>query len=276
MEQRIQKILAALGVTSRRKAEDLVREGRVTVNGEIAVIGMKADLSKDHIKVNGKLLTRSDPKLYLMFNKPAGVLTSLSDPENRPTVKDYLKGIKYRVFPVGRLDFDSEGLLLMTNDGDWANSILHPSQKIPKTYVVKIKGILAPEKMEQLMTGVKLEDGMTAPAKLKKLKQTENTSWVEISIYEGRKRQVRRMLEKVGHQVIRLKRTSIDGIRLQDLKSGELRRLTDEELQTINCELRPPANSDMPVSDKNAKGSKLNKHNKSRARAVGEARNKCM
>lgn len=238
MEQRIQKILAALGVTSRRKAEDLVREGRVTVNGETAVIGMKADLSKDHIKVNGKLLTRSDPKLYLMLNKPAGVVTSLSDPEKRPTVKDYLKDIKFRVFPVGRLDYDSEGLLLMTNDGDWANSILHPSQKIFKTYVVKVKGVIGQNEIELLKTGIKLEDGMTAPAKVKKIRQTENTSWVEISISEGRKRQVRRMLERVGHTVIRLKRTSIDGLRLQDLKPGELRRLTKEELEQINYELR--------------------------------------
>jgi len=238
MEQRIQKILAALGVTSRRKAEDLVREGRVTVNGEIAVIGMKADLAKDHIKVNGKLLTRSDPKLYLIFNKPAGVLTSLSDPEKRPTVKDYLKDIKFRVFPVGRLDYDSEGLLLLTNDGDWANSILHPSQKIFKTYVVKVKGVIGQNEIEQLKTGIKLEDGMTAPAKVKKIRQTENTSWVEISISEGRKRQVRRMLERVGHTVIRLKRTSIAGVSLQDLKAGELRRLTQEELQKINYELR--------------------------------------
>lgn len=270
MEQRIQKILAALGVTSRRKAEDLVREGRVTVNGEIAVIGMKADLAKDHIKVNGKLLTRPDPKLYLMLNKPAGVLTSLSDPENRPTVKDYLKGIKYRVFPVGRLDYDSEGLLLMTNDGDWANSILHPSQKIPKTYVAKVKGILSSAELEMLSQGVKLDDGMTAPAKLKKLRQTENTSWIEISIHEGRKRQVRRMLEAVGHTVIRLKRTSINGLRLQDLGVGELRRLTQEELEQINCELRS-MNSEMRAPDGSAKNSKLNKHNKCKARAVSKA-----
>ena len=121
MEQRIQKILARMGIASRRKAEEFIIEGKVTVNGKTAVLGMKADPERDHIKVDGKLLTRAEPKVYLMFNKPAGVVTSLADPEGRPTVKDFLKGIKYRVFPVGRLDYDSEGMLLMTNDGDLAH-----------------------------------------------------------------------------------------------------------------------------------------------------------
>src|SRR4030066_318062 len=148
MEKRLQKILSEMGITSRRKAEDLIFEGRVTVNGRIATIGTKAGPVKDHIKVDGKLLIKPEPKVYIMFNKPKNVVTSLHDPEGRPTVKDFLKGVKYRVFPVGRLDYDSEGLLLLTNDGDFAHAVLHPSKKISKTYLVKVKGILEEDKIE--------------------------------------------------------------------------------------------------------------------------------
>lgn len=233
MEQRIQKILAQMGIASRRKAEELIEEGRVTVNGKVAALGMKADPAKDHIKVDGRLLIRPEPKIYLMFNKPVGVVTSLSDPEGRPTIKDFLKGIKYRVFPVGRLDYDSEGLLLITNDGDFAHSVLHPSKKIPKTYVVKVKGIIDEAEMGKLRGGVRLEDGLTAPAKVKRIRKADNNSWVEITIYEGRKRQIRRMLENVGYPVIRLKRIAINGIKLGDLKSGEIRHLTNEEIKRL-------------------------------------------
>lgn len=195
---------------------------------------MKANPLKDHIKVDGKLLTRTEPKVYFMFNKPSGVVTSLSDPEGRTTVKDFFSGIKYRVFPVGRLDYDSEGLLLITNDGDFANSVLHPSNKVSKTYLVKVKGVPGDNEIGELKRGVKLKDGVTAPASVKRVRQMDNNSWLEITIHEGKKRQVRRMLEKVGHDVIRLKRTSIDGLRLKDLKPGELRKLTEEELEQLN------------------------------------------
>jgi 23S rRNA pseudouridine2605 synthase len=233
MEQRLQKILAQMGIASRRKAEEFIAEGRVTVNGQTAVLGMKADPDRDHIKVNGKLLTKREPKVYLMFNKPRGVVTSLSDPEGRTTVKDFLKGIKYRVFPVGRLDYDSEGLLLITNDGDFAHSTLHPSKKISKTYLVKVRDIIDDNKIDRLRKGVRLEDGLTSPAKVKKIRQTESNSWLEITIYEGRKRQVRRMLENVGHPVIRLKRVAINGIKIGDLKTGKIRRLTIEEVKRL-------------------------------------------
>jgi 23S rRNA pseudouridine2605 synthase len=239
MEQRLQKILAQMGIVSRRKAEDLILEGRVTVNGRIATIGMKADLTRDHIKVNGKLLTRPEPKVYLIFNKPRDVVTSLYDPEGRPTVKDFLKGVKYRVFPVGRLDYDSEGLLLLTNDGDFAHAVLHPSKKIPKTYLVKVKGFLEEDEIEKLRTGIKLADGMTAPAKVKRVRKTENNSWIEMTIYEGKKRQIRRMLEKIGHEVLKLRRIRIDRLEMGNLKPGAYRYLTPEEINRIKSQVIP-------------------------------------
>lgn len=237
MEQRLQKILAEMGITSRRKAEGLILEGRVTVNGRIATIGMKADRARDHIKVDGKLLIKPEPRVYLMFNKPRGVVTSLYDPEGRPTVKDFLKGIKYRVFPVGRLDYDSEGLLLLTNDGDFAHAVLHPSKKISKTYFVKVKGVIENEKIEKLRAGIKLADGITAPAKAKRIRKTENNSWLEITIHEGKKRQIRRMLEKIGHPVLKLKRIRIDGLEMGKLESGAYRYLTFEEVNKIKKEV---------------------------------------
>jgi len=237
MEERIQKIIAQMGIASRRKAEEIIAEGRVTVNGKVALIGEKADPSKDHIKVDGKLLIRREPKVYLMFNKPKNVVTSLADPQGRPTIKDYLKSIRYRVFPVGRLDFDSEGLLLLTNDGDFTNAVLHPSRKIPKTYMVKVKGIIDDNKINKLRLGVRLEDGRTLPARVKFARQSQNNSWIEIAITEGKKRQVRRMVEAVGHPALKLRRVSINGVRLSGLKIGELRPLTERELRELKKEI---------------------------------------
>lgn len=233
MKERLQKILSSCGIASRRKAEEMILEGRVTVNGEAATIGMKADINKDHIKVDGKLLRRTEPKVYLMFNKPRGVVTSLSDPEERPTVVDFLKGIKYRVFPVGRLDYDSEGLLFLTNDGEFAYSILHPSKEMPKIYLVKIEGFLEDKDIQKLEKGIRLKDAVTAPARVRKVRKMEANSWIEITIYEGRKRQIRRMLEQIGHPVIRLKRIKIDGIELGELQPGKYRYLTAEEIRKL-------------------------------------------
>ena len=237
MEKRLQKILSEMGVTSRRKAEDLILEGRVTVNGRIATIGTKADPARDHIKVDGKLLIRRDPRVYVMFNKPRHVVTSLHDPEGRPTVKDFLKGVKYRVFPVGRLDYDSEGLLLLTNDGDFAHAVLHPSKKISKTYLVKVKGVVEKEEIGKLEAGVKLVDGVTAPAKVKGIRKTENNSWLEVTIYEGKKRQIRRMIEKIGYEVLKLKRIRIDGLQIGGLEPGAYRYLTPVEIDKIKMEV---------------------------------------
>lgn len=233
MEVRLQKILADMGVASRRKAEELIEEGRVTVNGKPAVMGMKADPLIDHIKLDGKLLSRPEPKVYFIMNKPVHVVTSMSDPEGRPTVKDYLGKIRQRVYPVGRLDFNTEGLLLLTNDGDFAYSVLHPSKETPKTYLVKVKGVLEDKELERLRRGVRLKDGMTAPAKVKKIRTLRNNSWIEITIYEGRKRQIRRMLETVGRAVLKLKRIRIGGLDLGSLRPGEIRRLSPEEIKKL-------------------------------------------
>lgn len=241
MEQRLQKILASQGVASRRKAEEIILEGRVTVNGEVATIGMKADPETDYIKLDGKLIVRPMQKgihkVYLMFYKPPGVVTTMSDPEGRPAIKDYLKEVKYRLFPVGRLDYDSEGLLLLTNDGEFGNAVLHPSHQIPKTYLVKVKGLIDEEMLEKLRHGIRLEDGVTLPAKAKQIRRSENNSWIEITIYEGKKRQVRRMLEEVRHPVIKLKRTGINGLKLLGLKPGEMRHLTPDELRIMRRQI---------------------------------------
>lgn len=238
MEQRLQKILSQCGITSRRKAEEMILQGEVTVNGQIAVLGMKADPERDHIKVRGKILKTVHSKVYLLFNKPERCITSLSDPEKRSTIMDYLRGIKSRVYPVGRLDYNSEGLVLLTNDGELAHAILHPTRKIPKTYLVKIDGVLEDKDISQLKKGMKLEDGITAPARIEKVRKMKANSWVEITIHEGRKRQVRRMFERLGHPVIRLKRTRINGLILGDLPKGRYRYLTSEEIKRLKEETK--------------------------------------
>jgi 23S rRNA pseudouridine2605 synthase len=231
MEKRLQKILSEMGIASRRKAEELILEGRITVNGKVATLGMKADPGRDHLKLDGKLLFRPEPKVYIMFNKPKSVVTTLHDPEGRPTVKDFFKKVKYRVFPVGRLDYDSEGLLLLTNDGDFAQSLLHPSKKIFKTYLVKVKGEPEEVKIDKLRKGIKLSEGVTVPAKIKRLRETENNTWFEMTIYEGRKRQIRRMFMEIRHPVLKLKRIKIGGLSLGDLEPGAYRFLTAEEIE---------------------------------------------
>jgi 23S rRNA pseudouridine2605 synthase len=215
----------------------MVAEGLVTVNGKVASLGMKADFEKDHIKVKGKLLKRTEPKVYIKFNKPYKCITSLFDPEGRPTVRDFIKGVKSKVFPVGRLDFDSEGLLLLTNDGELTNAILHPKGKIPKTYLVKVEGVLGDADIHKLEKGIRLEDGVTAPAKVRKMRKTEANSWVEITIYEGRKRQIRRMLERIGHAVIRLRRVRVNGLSLGNLPIGQYRYLKPEEIKRLKKEV---------------------------------------
>jgi 23S rRNA pseudouridine2605 synthase len=234
MEKRLQKILSEMGVASRRKAEEMIAEGRVTVNGRPAELGMKADPGRDHIKVDGRLLVHGpEPKVYMMFHKPRNVLSTMGDGSGRVTVKDYLKKVRFRVFPVGRLDYDSEGLLLITNDGEFSNAVIHPRGKIPKVYEVLISGVLEDDEIERLRTGVRLEDGMTAPAKVRKMRKLKSKSWIEITLYEGKKRQIRRMMRALGHHVNRLRRTRVGTLSLGGLKQGELRHVTADELDSM-------------------------------------------
>jgi 23S rRNA pseudouridine2605 synthase len=234
MLERIQKIISAAGVTSRRAAEELIAEGRVRVNGQVVTeLGTKADADKDHIKVDGKLINPQQPKIYVMLNKPAGFVTTMSDPEGRPTVQDLLKGVKIRIYPVGRLDYNTEGMLILTNDGDFAHLITHPKHEFPKTYLAKVKGFLEDSQIENLEQGIYLDDGKTAPAKLKKVRKEEANSWLEITIHEGRKRQVRRMFDRVGHSVIKLKRIRTGGLVLGDLAEGSFRYLTSDEVSGL-------------------------------------------
>jgi 23S rRNA pseudouridine2605 synthase len=234
MEIRLQKLIAGSGLASRRKAEALISVGRVTVNGRVVTeLGTKVDPNRDHVKVDGKHLSSAQPYVYLILNKPKHVMSTLDDPGGRPTVKDYLRGVSVRVFPVGRLDFDSEGLMLLTNNGDLAQALLHPRYHVPKTYLIKVKGVLTDDEIRTLERGVKLDDGMTGPAHVKKVKKVEQNSWLELTIREGRKHQVKRMLETVGHPVLKLIRVKMGTLVLGDLEPGEFRFLEDREANAL-------------------------------------------
>jgi len=234
MLERIQKIISMAGIASRRKAEELMRAGAVTVNGRVVrELGSKADPEQDHIKVSGKLINPKQAKVYLMLNKPREVVTTLSDPMGRMTVKELLRGVRARVYPVGRLDYDSEGLLLLTNDGDMVQRLLHPSFEVPKTYEVKVKGILTDQEILEISRGVVLSDGRTLPCRIRKIKKTEKNSWLEMTIHEGRNRQIRRMLEKIDHPVLKLKRIRMATLELGALPIGGYRYLTAGEIRSL-------------------------------------------
>jgi len=229
-EERLQKILSHAGFASRRKAEQIIVEGRVTVNGAVVMeLGSKADLDRDHIKVDGKLLHQPKHVITIALNKPHGVMTTVQDPEGRPTVMDLVRGVKERVYPVGRLDFHSEGLLLLTNDGELANAITSAATHIPKTYLVKVNGLLAPEQEQQFRDGVPLGGRRTAPAGLKLTYRAQNP-WYEVRLIEGRKNQIREMFKHFGRLVEKLKRVKIGFLDLGPLKPGEFRYLTAEEV----------------------------------------------
>ncbi|MEK3881495.1 pseudouridine synthase [Paenibacillus sp. PL2-23] len=238
--ERLQKILAQAGVASRRKCEELILSGVVEVNGEkVTTLGAKADPAADVITVSGKPI-RSEKKLYLMMNKVKGVITSAKDPQGRKTVTDFLPGIKERVYPVGRLDYDTEGLLLLTNDGEFANLLTHPSHHVPKTYLATVKGVPHGSALEQLQKGIQLEDGLTSPAEVEyhDVDTEKNEATITITIYEGRNRQVRRMFEAINHKVIRLKRIKFGDLGLQQLPRGKYRHLTPQEVQELLASAR--------------------------------------
>jgi pseudouridine synthase len=229
-EERLQKILARAGVTSRRKAEELILAGRVAVNGQIVDrLGSKADFERDHIKLDGRLLRPPNRLVYLALYKPVGVVTTLHDPEGRRTVLDLVGGVKARVFPVGRLDYHSEGLLLLTNDGDFANRITSASSHVEKTYLVKVTGALTPEQEAAFREGIPLHGRRTAPAGLRLVRRGDNP-WYEVRLIEGRQNQVRIMFKHFGLLVEKLKRTRIGHLDLGRLSPGEFRFLTPAEV----------------------------------------------
>ncbi len=231
MQERLQKIIANAGITSRRSAEKLIDSGKVSLNGKvITTLGVKADPSKDKIRINGKLLSHSDAKLYILLNKPSGYITSLKDPEGRPTVMDLLKKIRQRVYPVGRLDYDTEGLLIITNDGEFANILMHPRHKVQKTYMVKIKGQISEKSIKHLTEGVHIDGRKTAPVAIKKKGLREKNSWIEISLQEGRNRQIKRMLEVLRYRVLKLKRTSYGSLNVRGVPLGAYRLLNRFEV----------------------------------------------
>jgi len=240
-EERLQKIIAAAGITSRRKAEELITAGLVSVNGQtITQLGAKADVARDHIRVNGKLLREPERHVYIAVNKPRGYVTSVSDPEGRPTIMDLVRGVGARVYPVGRLDYASEGLVLLTNDGDLAQKLMHASSHVPKTYLVKVAGKPGPEALARLRAGVSLAiEGKhgrkrfvkTAPARIQLARDAPNP-WYEVTLIEGRNRQLRRMFEQVGHHAEKIKRVRYGNLML-DVELGKWRALTASEVQRL-------------------------------------------
>jgi 23S rRNA pseudouridine2605 synthase len=255
--ERLQKIIAAAGIASRRKAEQLIAGGLVSVNGQIVTeLGTKADPEQDHIKVNGKLLSGAERHVYLLLHKPKGYVTTVTDPQSRPTVLDLVSGIKARVYPVGRLDYLSEGLLLLTNDGELAQKLTHASSHVPKTYVVKVSGKPTEQQIEKLRGGVMLrpersplktpagrlprvgqrrrsEAVRTAPVRIQLVREGENP-WYEMTLVEGRNRQIRRMFQEIGHHVEKIRRVRYGPLEL-DVEPGKLRHLTMKEVAQLKA-----------------------------------------
>ena len=235
-EERLQKVLAHAGIASRREAEKMILDGRVKLNGVVVdALGTKADPERDRIEVDGKRVLSNEKKVYFVLNKPARCVTTMSDPQGRRTVKDLLGDIKERVYPVGRLDFDTTGVLIITNDGELANGLAHPKKEIDKCYRARVEGIPKEEALERLRKGIRLKDGLTAPAKVKLLEKRQGEASVEIIIHEGRNRQVKRMCDAVGHRVTKLTRVSLASITSEGLKPGQLRPLSAKEISTLKA-----------------------------------------
>lgn len=232
--ERLQKFMAEAGVASRRACEELIRQGRVTVNGETASLGRSVEPEQDRVELDGKPVQKEQRRTVILLYKPRGVVSTSSDPEGRRTVQDYFREIPERLYNVGRLDLNSEGLLLMTNDGALANRLTHPRYGVEKTYYAVCDGKLTASEAARLTNGVELEDGVTAPARVDAVRTTQcgDTSFL-ITIHEGRNRQIRRMLEAVGHRTLRLKRERFGPLSLGTLAPGEWRKLSDEEIKKL-------------------------------------------
>ncbi|MFA4916964.1 MAG: pseudouridine synthase [Syntrophales bacterium] len=234
MEERLQKIISRAGIASRRAAEKMIKEGRVRVNDAVVrQLGSKADAEKDAIRVDGNLFLPEVSNIYLMLNKPAGYVTTLHDPQGRPIITDLLSDVTERVFPVGRLDYNSEGLLLLTNNGDFAQRLLHPRFKIPKIYRVKIKGNLNSSEVRAIESGLDLKDGKFRPVSFNIEKKNIKNCWVNVTITEGRSRIIRKSFDSLGHPVLRLIRIGIANLYLDDLKAGTYRSLTKRDIQRV-------------------------------------------
>jgi 23S rRNA pseudouridine2605 synthase len=238
MQQRLQKLIATAGIASRRHAEEMITAGHVSVNGKLVTeLGAKADPENDHIKVKGRLinpLLQNREKLYILLNKPRGYLSSMADPEGRPLVTELIPSALGRLYPVGRLDFNSEGLLLLTNDGDLTNIVTAAKNRIAKVYQVKVKGLPPDNAIERLRRGIAIgEKERTKPAEVKKLRSSDENAWFEITLHEGRNQQIRRMFDAIGHSVTKLKRTQIGPLDDKRLSLGEWRSLTPVEVRRL-------------------------------------------
>jgi pseudouridine synthase len=238
LEQRLQKLIAAAGIASRRHAEEMIAAGEVTVNGKVVTeLGTKADPERDHIKVRGRLinpLLQAREKIYVLLNKPRGYLTSLADPEGRPLVAELVPHTLGRLHPVGRLDFNTEGLLLMTNDGELTNFVTQARNRVAKVYEVKVKGVPPDNAIERLRRGITLEDGVrTAPAEITKTDESDTNCWYEVVLHEGRNQQIRRMFDAIGHSVIKLRRVQIGFLKDERLAPKQWRFLTPAEVTRL-------------------------------------------
>lgn len=231
-KMRLAKLMQQRGVASRRAAEDLIRAGLVTVNGEVAEVTTPVDPQSDVVEVRGERLPAPPRKAYYVLNKPRGYITTRSDPQGRPSVLELIKHLPVRVEAVGRLDFDTEGVLLLTNDGELAHALTHPSREVPKRYVATVEGVPSEAALQAIRSGVKLDDGWTAPAKARLLKATGDAR-VEVTVHEGRNRLIRRMLKAVGHPVFALRRERFASISAEGMQPGEVRELTDAEVKDL-------------------------------------------
>jgi pseudouridine synthase len=235
MQERVQKFLARSGVASRRQAEQMMLDGRVTINGAVCrELGVKVDPEKDSVKVDGKRV-HGEQAAYVLLYKPKNTICTLDDPEQRPTVMDLVRGVKARIFPVGRLDFDTTGALLLTNDGEMANLLMHPRHRFSKTYLAKVKGIPTEERLEKLRRGVNIEGVRTAPAEVRMVAVKEKNSLVEVILREGRNRQVKRMFLEIGHPVIRLHRSAYAFLDLEGMAPAQWRPLLPEEIKRLRA-----------------------------------------
>jgi 23S rRNA pseudouridine2605 synthase len=282
MQERLQKIIAHAGVSSRREAEAMIREGRVTLNGRVvSELGTRADASRDHIKVDGKLITHAEPHRYILLYKPKEVMTTVEDPQGRRTVIDLVRGIRERIYPVGRLDFHSEGLVLLTNDGELAFKVSHPTHGSVKTYSVKVRGVPEERLVDKLRRGITIDGKRTLPCDIERMHTTgkrddEGNSWFEVKLREGRTQQIRKMFQAVGHPVSKLRRVAIGPISDPKLTPGVWRELTKQEVKMLETmkepkkTVKPRRTTARPVSRKKPAAAASRKPAASRAKPAAK------